>query len=307
MKIFALIITVLLGHSAFSQSELPGPGGKYPFDLKFLEHFSIADDSILPFQDGAKFYYINLHTNKKVNSKGFDIAYPFNGKYALVEEDGEYGVVDRAGTYFLKPIYKRISFGTYFGEIRFDDEPGYFSLYSGSVRPFRIDGEPVGPQMSYYKGSDNKFGLIFKDQKRTDPIYDSVIYLGFNYIVLESSKRIGIIGDTGEVCYPFEYKDYKGNSSFSYYNLFALRKGRIWHYFFGTRKLFESKIKPALLNNNVILFETHGLYNYMDNNGKIMLAQNYKWISVYGNVAINENGDVVLFDRNKNPHIYYKN
>lgn len=304
-----IIFTVFLGCSVFSQTK--NGINKYPFDIDVLNQFSYSisdNDSILPIYNKGKFSYIDCNTKAKITEKEFDEAYPFIGKFALINKNGKFGIIDRNEDYVLAPIYDKFHYNSSNGGIVFDNETRYFSLYSGKFEQFQDEGEPVGPQLSYYEDKKaNKFGLILKNNKRTAPVYDSVIELGFNYAILMKSKRIGVIGLEGEMILPFKFTDYVGgNDVFSIVNLYALRKHDTWYYYQGSKKLFESRIRPDSMFQDVIIFKTNGLYNYMNKMGQIMLPKNYKWISLSGNIAINENDEVVLFNGKKEEFVYFK-
>ncbi|MEO6497463.1 MAG: WG repeat-containing protein [Mucilaginibacter sp.] len=246
----------------------------------------------------------------------FEEAYPFGEKYAIVKEAGKYGVLDKNGNYFLKPAYNKFDYNS--EGLVFDNQNQYFSLQNG-IFNFLYFYYPIGPQFSVYNKGE-KLGLIFQNGKRTKAIYDSIITSGLSDIVLKKNKKIGIIDNKGTVIAPFQYTDYVGDRDLTPYqsedysgdryfhenNMFAVKYKSTWHYYLEGKKLFESNITPYILHYNVIVFQTNDLYNYMDNTGKVVLPENYKWISPSGYVAINKNDEVVLFNNKKEEFIYFK-
>ncbi len=335
-----IILIALISPFVHAQPENPNANSKYPFDLDVLNEFSYEiakNDNIIPIAQDNKFCYIDANTKEKITDKLFDEAYPFKGKYALVKENGKYGIINRRGAYLIKPIYSEFQSNDaklYADEdgLVFDNQYQYFSFSSGKFVPEGMDvdveGKPVQPKLWPFK-EGKKYGFIIDgdkiavakdanatesgiENKKVKPQFDSILCLCSNYAVLKKGKKIGIINKSGQIYLKFEFLDYVGNNGktgdyYQFENMFALKKNNIWYYYNGLKKMFESDKEPISVNDNVIIFKTDGLYNYMDNSGNVVLKKNYKWIAPSGYVAINEKNELVLFNKNKEEFVYYKN
>ena len=303
MKI--LLISLLFPLCSFGQTTINET--KYPFNFKVLERLSynlLSNDTIIPVYEGGKFYYINSYTRRPFINQSFEEAYPFHRGYGLVKKDNKYGIIDIKGNYIVQPIYNLSYFPDYPDVIYFEGGEG-FSYDDGKLGTgYYGEQDPVVPYIYSYK-QGNKYGLVLKAGKKSDPIYDSVLFINIQSIVVKKDGKIGIIDNEEKNIVPFTYDDYAGINKYWIPNMFALKKGTSWLYFSNYTKLFESPFKPALLNGNLFIFENNGLYNYFDDKGNIALSKYYKWISASLRVAITQSDEVVILNNKNEEFIYY--
>lgn len=278
----------------------------YPFDEKLLNEFSYElsrNDSIIPVYKNGSYQYINSYTLTPHITTLFDLAYPFHDGYGLVKRDGKYGIIDKIGRYIIEPKFTTVQLLDYPDAILFNTRE-WFSFNEGKLfTGYYGEIHPVIPEAWYYKNK-GKYGLTLRNGSKYKAIYDSVLAIGINYIVVKKRGKIGVINDAQEILIPFSNNECVIGSGYTPF--FALKRNSLWHYYQNPRTLlFKTQFKPASLNHGVLIFETSGLFNYFDNNGNIMLPKNYKWISKSGHIAINERDELVLFNKEKKEFIYF--
>ncbi|MEO6980166.1 MAG: WG repeat-containing protein [Mucilaginibacter sp.] len=280
---------------------------KYPFNFQVLEELSYnisINDTIIPIYADGKFHYVNSYTKQPLLDQSFDEAYPFHKGYGLVKKDNKYGIIDKKGNYVLKPAYKSIFLPDYPDVVKFNTGE-YFEFNDGKLGTgYYGEQDPVVPYIYRFK-KGAKYGLVLKEGKKSDPIYDSILFINIYSIVVKKHGKIGIIDNNQKTILPFIYDEYAGNNKYWIPSMFALKKGTSWLYFSNYAKLFESPFKPALLNNNLFIFENNGLYNYFDDKGDVMLPKYYKWISASLRVAIGQSDEVVILNNKNEEFIYY--
>ena len=307
MKIIFLILVFLSlisnGYSQNNEAKVP-----YPFNMETLEKLSqnlLRNDSVAPVYLAGGFTYINTYSKLPVFQGKFEEAYPFEGNFGLMKANGKYGIVNLQGNMDVKPTFPQFQlFWVVNYGIRFD-EKNYFSFSQGKLieEPEIICAEPVGPLLYGYK-LGKKFGLIFKADTITKPVFDSV-YASTNIIAIVSqSGKIGIADYTGKILLKFNYSEYAGPTGNNLKLIFALKQSDKWHYFNEDKKLFENKFQPAL-HGGVLLVSIGKRYNYLDEKGNLALSKNYKWISSNGTLALNENDHIVFLLKGKRELIYY--
>jgi len=283
---------------------------KFPFNFEVLENLSYSlstNDTIIPLYKNGKFQYINSYTKQPYLNQLFDEAYPFHKGYGLVKKDTKYGVIDTKGNYVVKPSYYHITYlPNYSDGINFETEET-FSYDNGKLsRGYGglMDCDPVTPSIYGYKKGD-KYGLVYKSGKKTAPIYDSILFIDNYSIVVRKHGKVGIIDNNQGTILPFVYDEYAGVRKYWTSGIFAMKKGKIWMYFKGRKKMFDSQFKPASLNDNLFIFEKKGLFNYFNEQGRIVLPKYYKWISANLRIAITQNDEVVIFNNKNEEFVYF--
>lgn len=308
LHVKALVVSFLTLFVVNTSAQVPD-ARSYPFNFDALDHLSrnlAENDSIIPVYRHGKFVYTNTYSNKPIFKQEFEEAYPFAGRYGLVRLNGKYGIINKQGEYLVKPSYPgfslftSVNYGIMFGDSSF------FSFSQGKMlkEPEILCAEPVGPQMWGVKHG-NKYALEYRDKGRSEPIYDSVLALSYNFAIVQKSGKIGIVNASGKTTLPFEYDGYMGLSGFEYAFPYALKKGGTWYYFDGYKMLFNSTVRATRLNSTVFIFKKDTLYNYLDDHGVVALHHDYKWISDNGYMAINKKDELVLFNRRKNEFTYF--
>lgn len=302
----------------------------YPFNITLLENISSESDSIMPTFINGKFYFINIFSRKKVLENGFDLAYPFIGKSALINIKGMYGIIDRNGKYLLEPTYQAVGI---LPNNYPESEPEKILLYNTWENPnngieefefnlrtgnggeyIQIFGciEYVFPKIYSFIGN-NKYGI--KNKKIIiEPIYDTILDINLKYIIAKKKSKIGIINGENKVLLPFKYKkilfkEYPFSTS-----IIGLKKRKYWEYYDNTKQnlnlILKSKIECINLNslsleNSIGIFNRNGKFNILFKNGKT-LPKDYDWLSPKGIIAIKER-KVYLLSKKGVEFLYYEN
>jgi len=307
-----LFILLFLPIICFGQPKFPGDN-KYPFNLKVLEELSaglVGNDTIIPVGVSGKFQYINSHKKKVAIHQMFDEAYPLYFGYGLVQKDGLYGIIKSDGAYIVKPqfksfeliqdLYIKFTKDQYF---TFDGKMLYAEPYHG--------GEPVFPLLTKTKVG-RKYQLVIRtysatainniNERKIGPAIDSVILIGYEYAIVRQKGKIGAIDTAGHSVIPFRYSECVISALG-----FALRKLDTWSYYYFNREvLFKSKFKPVYFGDNIFIYQYNGLYNYLNDRGKVILPRYYKWISESGRLGINQNDELVLLNNKHEEFVYYR-
>jgi len=249
MKIILLIpglCVLLCGHSLGQLSNIKR---QYPFEVATLEHLANnlgQNDTIAPvFSDGG-FVYMNTYTMKPAIQQKFEVAYPFYENFGLVKVEGKYGVINRKGTFIVKPSFPGF-------ELRYDDDFGimfdqghYFWFSNGEMlpkKPIPGCGEPLIPQFTYFR-KGTKFGLSYRGDTIKKAVFDSVIAIGYKVAVVEKAGKIGAIDYEGKTVLGFHYRKYAGVPGDAL-GAFALEENGIWYYYRDSTLLFKSKLESA--------------------------------------------------------------
>ncbi|WP_439694616.1 hypothetical protein ACFGVS_15310 [Mucilaginibacter sp. AW1-7] len=280
-----------------------------------MERFSYSltqNDSIIPVYSGGKYCYINSVSRSKITEQLFDQAYPFEGKCALIKQNGKFGIIDKQINYIIPPTFKAPADLTEKKNIitsTGDALVKWFNYYQArfDTAAFIFD-EPVGPQIYFFK-EGHKFYYELNDGKKTRSaaIYDAGFTFN-NYMAIANLRgKLGALYSNGNIAVPFIYKQFAGTEAGNQFNTFfyAMKKGRYWHYFNGGKQLFISKQKPLSMTENVFVFKEGELCNYYNKQGIKVLPHNYKWISANGCLAINQKHEFVLLIRKTEEFTYF--
>ena len=304
-----ILLTLLLTITAKGQyQEIPLQFRNYPFDFRNLEEFSASmdpSDSLKPFFQDNKFHYLNTHS-KKVLSQQFDVAYPYYKQYAVVKQNGKYGIINRNGEFVVQPIYWDFLIDD--NEItlemvnisRQQDISKQFDMLSGKLTDY-IFSENVpmfGNDHAYKEGK--KYGVIFDKGATIQPIFDTVISINNDFAIGKRSGKYGAINSLGMVEIPFVYE----NVFYLFTPYCAFKNGNEWSYFKNLKLLFSTKMQPTDLTKNKLIFKKGNYYNYFDETGRVMLTADYNWISDNSCIAINKHNQLVFLDNNKE-FVYY--
>jgi|GEM_PF-5590297 len=297
------ILLFLLPLSCLGQVQIQGY--KFPFDPATLNYLSWKmNDTLMPVYRLGKYQYINSNTGLPVIDESFDLAYPFHRGYGIVKQNNRYGIINSKGNYVVKPDYAFFFIPDYPDIVVFNTQE-WFSFEDAKMHTgFYGEEELAYPQTKQYK-LKQKFGLIFL-HRTTAPVYDSVIWISMYNVVVKKHGKIGIVDNSNRTMIPFIYDEFAGTNGTIALQQFALRKGKYWFYFDKFKILFKTPYKPALLASNLFIFEKNGLFNYFDPSGKPVLPAYYKWISSSRKMAINQKGEVVLFNSRNEEFVYFR-
>lgn len=298
-----------------AQNLPPNLKAPYPFKYRELEEFSRTmnvNDSLKPTYIDGSFVYIYLNKPKQINKSHYEEAYPYQKNHAVVKQNGKYGIIDRQGKFVITPIYTDFYIPDDQYGVVFQDGSS-FSFSSGKQEAnIFSEVDRWYPQTYAYKVGE-KFGIRvkgnvnnvrIKGEINIKPIYDSVLYTSYKYIIVKYNGKYGIIDTAGNTILPFQYTDF-ANSSYDYLYYFALKKDSYWYYYFNLNQLFKSKYEPIELRKDKHLFKIQKLYNFFNDSGKVMLSQNYKYISGRGCLAVDKKNKIVFLDHQGKPFVYY--
>lgn len=244
--------------------------------------------------ENGKIYYFNKNTSEKLFLTGFDIAYPFFLKSAIVKQNGKYGIIDKNGDYLIKPIYNDFELAPYEHEsyiVIFNDDV-VFNLDRGLANAsYTICEEPASPELYAFAGKNKKYGVKQEDGVLIKPIYDTIYAVEPKFVMASKNKKIGVVDLKNNTIIDFKYDEsqYSEDREFDYtYSVFGLRKNHIWTYFDSGQKILESEYKCdsflTLLENTIGVFNFKGKQNILFKNGKT-LNKYYDFVSKNGLVG----------------------
>lgn len=308
MKTLLIIILLSICYHFCLAQNLKLANIEYPINISAADYlgneFIIHADSLMPIGKDKVFKYVNTHTNKQVIDEQFEEAYPFSQGYGLVKSNGKYGIIDRGGNYIIKPKFRMFNFFSNSTDKGVTWEDGtFFDFNTGSLKKERgvyFYDYVVHNYISSYE-NNGKYGLIYDNGTKSKPIYDSVLVSGENVAIVKKGKKIGVVNSKGIVVMPFVFTDRVLESN----RIYALKRNKEWHYFKFEKELFKNVYKPIYLKDNLFLIETTEGFNYLDNKGKVVLSNGYKWLSGSGRLGVNSNDEMVIFDNNWREYKYY--
>jgi len=273
-----------------------------PFNLSTLvDQQTYSIKNIIPQIEGGKFYYFNQTTNEKEFENGFEEAYPFIGKSALIKDNGKYGVIDLKGNYLVQPIYNNYQLPPYEDEsnlIIFSDDL-LFDLTLGmkSENGYIICEEPAVPHLKSFLNQKNKYGIKnFSEKIIVKAKYDSIIDIHTDFFVVKLKDKIGVINKSGETLINFEYDDiiFSRGEYYTLPQMIGLKKDEKWIYF-----KIDGSNKKEILSSEYKCFKMHGIFiknavglfkskkgiNILFENGET-LKKDFDWISENGLIGI---------------------
>jgi len=250
---FTLFFLVIYGYSNAQIQNLK----ELAFDLTTLvKQQTYSLDSIIPKFKNDKFFYFNSN-NHKIFESGFQEAYPFIGKSALVKKNGKYGIIDTKGKYIIQPIYENYVLPPYEHEANLIifEKDFIFDLNLGlkSKNGYTICKEPAVPSFKPFAEKANKYGLKnYSDEIIIKAKYDSIIDIHFDFFIVKLNNKIGIIDNKDKVLIPFEYEDltFSRGMYYSTPETIGLKKEESWSYFnIGDKKETKILCKSIFLLN----------------------------------------------------------
>lgn len=245
--------------------------------------------------DGIKsdrFYFYSR--NKKIIPYGYEVAFPFVGKTAIVKYDGLWGLINRDGTfiyYSQTPFEVKLSSYEKFGIF---DEKGIFDLKSGKkMESYIFCAEPATPDYFINQTKDKKFQLIKRETGES--IYkqemDTIISQNFlmynekmgedNLLILKKKNKYGVYLSNGAEIQKIEYKQAKFIGKY-----IALNDGKNWTYSLfengKLKKIISSKIEcisPVFQNDFIGIFKaSSNKYNLLKVDGSV-LSKEFDYIN----------------------------
>lgn len=260
-----------------------------------------------------KMYYVNANNKEKLFSEGFDVAYPFFLKSALVQNNGKYGVIDVKGNFFVSPTYRTVELAPFEHEshiVLFDDGK-IFNLQTGKeTNSYLRDEESAVPKWNIFRSKNGKYGINKKDKVIIPANYDNILEIVADLIIVVQKGKIGLIDFKENIRADFNYED--ANYSISQYSNTAfptigLKKDTKWIYFKHGEEILKSKYQcfnfATLLPNSIGIFSKKGKLNILFKDGNI-LENNYDFISENGLVGVRKN-KIYLLKNDRSRQLYY--
>jgi hypothetical protein len=277
-----------------------------------------VDISNVKNEDGL-YYYFNSESGKKIFAKGFQVAYPFVGKAALVKDNKSWGIIDKSGNYIYQTDNSvKVKLSSFEKYVVFGD--GYSQIYSlrdGEKKSGFINcAEPMTPDYSVIQNADKKFELITNESRK--PIFkikfDSIIKQNFlmyegndNLIILKKNNKYGLSLASGLEVRKIKYEKIKFIEKY-----IAILEDKNWSYYlYENNKLnfiFKSKyecVQPLYEENAIGYFKINGKYNILKTDGTI-LPEDFDYIDFQGSYGIIKNS-IYIFKPNSEYYKYFDN
>ncbi|MEE1945672.1 hypothetical protein VRU48_11190 [Pedobacter sp. KR3-3] len=329
LKLFVLLLLA----SNFSMAQQLDNATVLPFNLETLTRLSLRPDSILPSFDGHYFYYKNIKNNQKITEQGFELAYPFNSfDYALIKNGSKFGIIDRNGNLIVDPKQNNFLLSdrlrSYEDYLLVVSEEKSFDLRTGKLASQWIAcAEPMAPALFVFSNKHGKYGL--KKRKVSDniedtvvkPTFDSIYFAGHQIAVAKKKNKIGVVDETGQTLFKFDYDDFliqgfnSGGRRFpaSYSPQFmGLFKNKKWEYY----NLEKGKpvaiisfvhrceiLGDLIVKNGLGIFKDDKKYRILYKDGSSS-PEAYDWLSSKASVGISNN-KVYLIQADGKRYSYY--
>jgi len=319
----SILVMLLICCGAFAQQGIYVPPPVHEtFDRGELIMRATYNDSIMPRYIDRTFYYINPKTGKKIFETGFETAYPFNGKCAIVKQHGKCGLIGLDGAYIVNPEYDSFEYANAYKSLVFSKitpdleielvEVSLITLKAtniieGEIRPGYYRGGYVSNMQAYKTGNITAGKLtidtIFSSYKvRVTPLKNKL------EVRFGSFPDVVLTGD--ELAYHYAVQQ-PCIAQPAPMLAVGVRDDTKWVYYVlqhnGTfKKVVENKYRPAfpvisITEDREILVMHKNKFNIIYDDGS-MLSHDYDFIS--GNMAVIEK-DVYIVDKGVE-YLYYK-
>lgn len=325
MKIlYTFFILLFSSENFYSQNQLNDFKDKIDFNMLGNLVSMSTDDSIFVSNSkqydlngyGSKndYYFYNSKTKNKIFPYGYEMAYPFVGKTAIVKYNSCWGLIDRTGKFIyysgVPDIVKLSSYEKYavFGRALYDLRTGMYhetSIYCA---------EPATPDYFISKTKNGKYNLtngkneaIFKTEMDSIVSQDDLLYKGNsirNLLIVTKKNKYGLFHTNGSEILKIKYEKARFVG-----NYFMLFENNTWNYYiYKNNKLnlilstpFEC-ITPAYQPDIIGAFKRDNKYNLLKRNGEV-LSESFEFINDNATYGINGNV-LVIFDSNGNYYNY---
>ncbi|WP_345205098.1 hypothetical protein [Chryseobacterium ginsengisoli] len=320
--LYTFFILIFFSGSLFSQNQLSK--FKEKIDFNVLDNFVKRADNDSVFvsnsnsqttDDSKDFYFYNSKTKKKLFPYGFEMAYPFVGKAAVVKYKNRWGLIDRNGGFiFYSEFNYPIKLTSYEKYAVFDGNVKYDVKYGDFRESSIYCAMPATPDYFISKTKNGKYNLIDSNRK---PIFktemDSIISkqefiykdnTNQNLLILKKKNKYGLYLSNGNEILKINYEKAKFIG-----NYIMLFENNAWNYYtYENSKLnlilstsFEC-ITPAYQTKVIGAFRKDNKYNLLKINGEI-LPENFDFISENATYGVKRNA-LVIFDSEANYYTY---
>lgn len=321
---YTFLIFLLFSESFFSQAPL----GKYRgrFDPDILQNFiARANDTVFvsnsyEYKAGYStndndFYFYNTRTKKRIFPYGFEMAYPFVGKTAVVKYKERWGLIDLSGKFIYYSDSPSPVKLTMYEKYAVFDEQVMYDVGSGLWKESSIYcAEPAASGYFLTKTKTGKYNLhnsknepVFKTDVDTIITQDHLLYgenSGRNLLIVKNKNKYGVFQANGNEVFKIKYEKAKFVG-----NYIMLFEKNVWNYYtYQNNKMnwvlsspYEC-MTPAYQTHIIGAFKKDNTYNLLKTNGEIVQG-NFDYISDRAAYGIKEN-TVVIFDSHADYYTY---
>lgn len=301
--------------------------------LKNIASDLMYEKSVLKFESDEKYGLINLD-GKQILKPDYNSIEGLSYKEGelLVQKDEKYGIVNIKGNELVKCEYDKISVDNYYTEennykyagyiVGIKTEEGYRYGYINVNGKLLLDTQyneisritDIKDDKNIYliSAKNGQYGLTKNGEKLTDNEYQSMTYNpNMNVIVVEKSKKYGVINLSGKVIVPIEYNQIDINGMYMYA---TKEQGTV---------VFDSEGNEAKINVDLVKIKTenenyiitintkNGQTNYgvIDKQGKQIIEEEYSYIEyLFENyfIASNKEGKLGIIDSKDNQKVELK-
>lgn len=250
------------------------------------------------------YHFYNRKTKNQVFPEGYEAAYPFAGKTALVKYNNSWGLIDRNGKFvYHHPVPDIVKLSSYEKFVLFSDyrtDRIMYRMQDGSRQESSIAcAEPSTPNYFISKTKNGKYNLTNRDHQ---PVFstdsDTIISNNQllykdnpdNLILAKKKNRYSLLDTEGKAITKTKYT--KARFTGQYVMLFE--KNRWNYYTYQNKQLhfilaspFECRT-PAYQKNAIGVFRTAEGYNILKANGEVLPGY-FEYISDEGTYAVKGN------------------
>lgn len=242
---------------------------------------------------------------RQLFGRTFDNVRPFNEGYALVREDGHWGVLDRNGHLTLPTQFESVT----------ENKKGLFlagkihrmALYDYNMKPLTdtVYSGTLGTSEGRVSVVRNgKYGFVDRTGREVVPcIYDETGLFQQGRTLVRLGDRYGIVDTTGRIVLPIEYANTHGRGfKYTYFDGRALveKDGHLSFVDLEGRLILPMVLEDAYqFSDGLAAVKHNGLWGYIDTAGDIFMpcifdiASPYQW----GRAEVVYNGQVSKVDR----------
>lgn len=322
VKVLISIITLLVVNKIHAQNPLIQFTDKIDFNI-LNEIVKMSDDTVYVsntnknhLSEDSLFYFYDKNGNKAIEM-GYEVAYPFTGKSAIVKNKGNWGLINRLGEFIYQSQFPfPIKLSSYEKYGIFDDGGIIYNLRSGTQQSGFINcAEPMTPDYFIVKTQSEKYKLVHKKEQKSifKSEMDSIISQNFsmydsklNLLILKKKDKYGLFLSNGNEILKIKHEKIQFLGKY-----IMLLEDKVWKYYlFENNKLnliISSEFQctsPTYQSNAIGVYSKDKKYNLLKINGE-NLSQEFDYISGDGTFGI-KNNSVMIFDSKADFYLFYK-
>lgn len=304
-----------------------------PIRLKNIASDLMYEKSVLKFEKDGKYGLINFSGKQILKAQYNSInALPYKEGELVVESNEKYGIINIRGKEIVKCQYDKISVDNYYTQdnkykyagyiIGVKTEEGYRYGYIDSNGKLLMDTiyndisriAEIRDDKNIYLifAKNGQYGLTKNNQQLTGNEYQSMTYnANMNLIVVEKSKKYGVIDINGKNIIPIEYNQIDINGMYIYV---TNSQGTEVFDYKGQETNMDINIARVKTDNDnyIITINTANnetKYGVINKDGKKIIEEKYSYIEYLFEdyfIASSENGKLGIIDSNDNEKVELK-